>query len=340
MMQKTLRLLRAFFRQAGYRPYRMSRFENYELYADKKDFLVSDRVVAFSDTDGSLKALKPDVTLSIVKSAELEPGEKKKLYYQENVYRPAGIHMPVREIMQCGIECLGSLEASDYSEVMNLAELSLRLISEDSLLCFSHLGVFNSLSSKLGADEADQKSLLELISARNLHEMSTLFEQRNWDTEVLGDVKSLLRLNCSLSNLKEALENYPWIDPTVLEEVSALRISERSRFDFSILNDTHYYNGLVFQVFIRGVSEKLLAGGRYDRLMARMGRKGSAMGFAIYLDLLPKEEAKQDVLVLYDEKTDPEVFQKTVFALQHQGKIVSVQCSSEMMDIRGGNRNA
>ena len=76
--------LRRQYRQYGYRPYRMSKFEKYELYAGNKDFLPSEQIIAFSDTDGTLLALKPDVTLSIVRSGRDEPGTVQKVYYQEN----------------------------------------------------------------------------------------------------------------------------------------------------------------------------------------------------------------------------------------------------------------
>ena len=38
----------------------MSKFEEYDFYAVNKDFLVSDSVITFTDTNGKLMALKPD----------------------------------------------------------------------------------------------------------------------------------------------------------------------------------------------------------------------------------------------------------------------------------------
>ena len=68
--EKLLYSLRALYQGYGYRSFRMSKFEKYELYAGNKDFLVNDRVITFSDTNGDLLALKPDVTLSIVRSVK------------------------------------------------------------------------------------------------------------------------------------------------------------------------------------------------------------------------------------------------------------------------------
>ena len=98
--------LQKLYRGYGYIPYKMSRFEEYDLYVRNKDFLVSDQIITFSDRSGRLLALKPDVTLSIVKNAPEQPGVVQKVYYQENVYRD------YREILQAGLECVGDL--GDY----------------------------------------------------------------------------------------------------------------------------------------------------------------------------------------------------------------------------------
>ena len=79
--------LRTLYSKYGYQPYKMSKFEEYDLYARNKDFLVSDSVITFTDTTGKLMALKPDVTLSIIKNYQDEPGVTQRVYYNENVYR-------------------------------------------------------------------------------------------------------------------------------------------------------------------------------------------------------------------------------------------------------------
>ena len=81
--------LRLLYEQAGFRQYRMGRFEEYGLYQQNRRFLASDQVITFTDLDGRLLALKPDVTLSIAKNAQVEEGSCGRFYYSENVYRPS-----------------------------------------------------------------------------------------------------------------------------------------------------------------------------------------------------------------------------------------------------------
>ena len=167
----------------------------------------------------------------------------------------------------------------------------------------------------------------------------------------------MLAVSCTLSHLPEELEALalPWLDSGILEELRILaklssRTEDRARFDFSVINDIHYYNGLVFQGFVRGISEKLLSGGRYDSLLERMDRRGAAVGFAVYLGLLeqlrlPQETNGADVLLLYDAETPLSRVREELKAVQAEGLSASAQrCEAgtyrEIRDLRGGARDA
>ena len=73
------------YEKAGYKKYKMRKFEEYSLYLENKSFLTSEYVITFNDLSGRLLALKPDVTLSIVKNTNATPSASEKLYYTESV---------------------------------------------------------------------------------------------------------------------------------------------------------------------------------------------------------------------------------------------------------------
>ena len=102
--------LRNLYKTFGYSQYKVGRFEEYDLYAHNKSFLVSENILTFTDTDGKLMALKPDITLSIVKNIPCEKENIHKLYYNENVYRTAPDSHGFKEIMQTGLECIGKID--------------------------------------------------------------------------------------------------------------------------------------------------------------------------------------------------------------------------------------
>ena len=139
--ERSVFALRSLYNRYGYTQYKMSKFEEYDLYARNKDFLISDQVITFTDLSGKLMALKPDVTLSIVKNTADRPGGLQKLYYNENVYRVSKGSRSFKEITQVGLEAFGAIDSYCISEVLLLAAKSLLAISPEAILDISHLGL-------------------------------------------------------------------------------------------------------------------------------------------------------------------------------------------------------
>lgn len=349
--------LRALYRKYGYLPYKMSKFELYDLYVANKDFLVGDGVITFNDTDGKLLALKPDVTLSIIKNGT-EDGAKRKVYYHENVYRISGETKQFKEIPQVGVECIGELDAYDVFETLQLAAQSLNEISSNFALDIAHLGILSAVLEEIALGETFNRKVMTLLAEKNLHETAALCEQRGVASKftqklltiarTYGDMQTVLKTIAPLCESENAKKAYK-----EMEKLSLLlkdyAYADKIRFDFSVVNDMKYYNGIVFKGFVDGVCTGVLSGGQYDRLMARMGRKSGAIGFAVYLDLLEgfkREETKYDVdtLVLYDKETDVKKLSKIVSDLVETGKSVSAQkCAGKLryntlIDLTGGKQ--
>ena len=135
--EKAVYRLRELFGNYGYRRFKTGKFEEYELYAENKDFLGEDGILTFTDARGKLMALKPDVTLSIAKMAEPLPGEVQKFCYDDEVYRLSGEYGDFREITQTGIECIGEMcirdrSGSTYMPKEQLLESTVKLLDVGS----------------------------------------------------------------------------------------------------------------------------------------------------------------------------------------------------------------
>ena len=312
--------LRSIYKSYGYLPFKMRKFEEYDLYAGNKEFLVSDRVITFNDTDGRLLALKPDVTLSIVKNMAEESGVKEKVYYNENVYRVSGSTGQYKEIMQMGLECIGDIDVTDRYEAVLLALKSLSAISDGFVLDISHMGIVFSILSDASASDTFKKEALELISARNAHELALLAERYSLSSEARDSVVALATMYGSmdtvLSKLKPicksegAKSGYDEL-AAISSLLSKTEFAEKIRFDFSIVSNMKYYNGIVFSGFLSGIYEAALVGGEYGNLLRRLGKRGDAIGFAMYLDLLSELDTEDDgydgdVLLLYSDDTPTE----------------------------------
>ena len=286
--EEFLPCLKGLYRRYGYLPYKMSKFEEYDLYVRNKNFLVSDRILTFTDIDGKLMALKPDVTLSILKNSRQESGLQ-KVYYNENVYRPSPGAHGYREILQAGLECIGELDDYAVGEVVMLAARSLEMISDQYLLDISHLGFVAALLDSLKLEQQARSQLLEAVSQKNTSALWSLAEQ--W--AIPQKTRDVL---CRLALLyAPPIEALPQLEQMVCTDAMAAALKElrqlwnlleqyglgdRLRLDFSVVDDTRYYSGVVFRGFLPGLATGVLSGGRYDHMVHRMGRIGGAIVFA------------------------------------------------------------
>ncbi|MCR5681458.1 MAG: ATP phosphoribosyltransferase regulatory subunit [Clostridiales bacterium] len=328
--------LRALYTKYGYQPYRMSKFEEYDLYSRNKDFLVSEGVIAFTDTGGRLMALKPDVTLSIIKNTRDTAPDVEKLCYDENVYRSPKGASGYEEQMQIGLEQIGGVDLCGVSEVLWLAAESLASLSGDFVLDVSHLGLASAALSPLRQGDATRTALLKCVADKNLHgiaeiardnplpdgmaeRLCALVEASGKPADALPRIRALAD-ELGTPEAADQLE-------TVLSVFEDTPYADAIRIDTSVTGDMNYYNDIVFRGFLREVAEPVLSGGQYDMLMKRMHRSDRAIGFAVYLDRLERldetrPEADADVLLLYPPKTPPKDVHRAVSALIAEGKTV------------------
>ncbi len=354
--------LRQLYCAYGYTRYKVSKFEEYDLYAHNKSFLVSENVLTFTDTNGKLMALKPDVTLSIVKNVDLDLIKTHKVYYNETVYRTASGSDGFREIMQTGLECIGEIDLYAICEVLMLAERSLALICENSILDLSHMGFVRGLLEEAGVADADVPRVLGLIGNKNVSELRA-YCIKNGVSDAM--TQTICRVTDLYAPLDRALSE---IEPLVCGEKMQAAYRElcevadvmrrygnanRLYLDFSMVQDMRYYNGIVFRGYINGLPDSILSGGRYDKLIRKMGKSGGAIGFAVYLDALERLDGSADaydadvLLVCSDDVPAADVIER-VEALRRAGKSVRVSRGDENAarcretlrldaDLRGGD---
>lgn len=324
--------LRGLYKKYGFLPYKMSKFEEYDLYVKNKDFLVSENIITFTDTDGKLLALKPDVTLSIIKNTKDDFSGVKKVFYDENVYRVSKGTGSYKEIMQAGLECIGDIDDYNIFEVISLAAQSLELLSEDFILDISHLGIVSLVLDSLDITEIAKREILLAISEKNVSRVQEICRCENVSSE---DINLLIS---SYGKPQDVIENLKKIEViknsgalAQLVKITSLLLDssfgDKIRIDFSVINDMGYYNGFVFRGFINGISSGILSGGQYDALMQKMKHTSRAIGFAVYIDMLPTPIPEYDVdtVLLYDKNCDLKVLKKTMDSLVKDGKSVTAQ---------------
>ncbi len=337
--EKAVFALRSLYRKYGYTPFKMSKFEEYDLYVRNKDFLVSDSVITFTGMNGKLLALKPDVTLSIVKNTKDLPDTVQKVYYNENVYRVSKNTHEFKEIMQTGLECIGNIDVYNIYEVITLAAKSLEAISDSYVLDLSHIGIVSAVIDSLDCGRDTGRAIITCIGEKNQSGIEKICNEKGISADACQKLVSLvgtygkiekvlpaLEAICDTDELKSALEEFR----SICNLLVSGGLGDKINIDFSIATDMRYYNGVVFQGFVENVPTGVLSGGQYDNLMKKMGRKSGAIGFAVYLDTLERlnltaKKFDVDCVLLYDESCEASDLADAVNALVTEGKNVMAQ---------------
>ena len=294
--------LRMLYQKEGFRQYHMGRFEEYGLYRENRKFLSSEQVLTFTDLDGRLLALKPDVTLSIAKNAPLPESGCGRYYYCESVYRPSEESHTFREISQLGLECIGEVSGTDEVQAVSLARQSLALSGREYVLELSHMGFVTGLLDAVGAPEALRPVLLTCIRDKNRHELQAAAAEAGLSRQGVDALCRLDALNGDWETVLAQAEPLALNGTmgTALEELravcSALEKQGQTaqlRLDLSLVNDLEYYNGLVLRGYLNGLPGAVLKGGRYDPLAQQFRPGAKAVGFALYLNELERPDRQQ-----------------------------------------------
>ena len=317
MSKKDLVLLniRKMYDSYGYKKISLPSFEEYDLYNENKDF-IDRNVLTVMSPNGKLLALRPDITLSVAKKVSKDQSLKySKIYYQENTYNLTK-YVGYEENEQLGIELIGKESTFLDFEIINLAVKSLDIINKKSMIVLSHAGFISSVFENFDLEYEIKEQILDCINRKNSHDIQKILKRNEHISE---NVKKLIykipELSGNLENIEKELLKYEINVNTkkILSELKQLnsllmKFYKKSKiiFDFSVVKNLNYYNGIILQGYIEGFPNVILTGGRYDKLFEKFGVDTGAVGFAILTDGLKgyyKDTDKKDfeVLIAYDD---------------------------------------
>jgi ATP phosphoribosyltransferase regulatory subunit len=262
------------------------------------------------DLDGSLLALRPEMTLPIARLAASrlagEPGPH-RLCYAADVYREQiSLRGEARQFTQLGVELLGADgPASDAEVICVLVDVLACVGLREFTVGIGTVAVLRALIDEAGAGEQWSAGLLAAAHARNL----VAFDRLTSDVAVAPEVGEALRRVVRIGGGREAIGECRRVADAVgcagsldaLESawglVEAAGASDRVRVDFGILRSLDYYTGLIVEVYAPGLGLALGGGGRYDDVLGAFGAPMPAAGFALSLERVMIALAAQGVAI-------------------------------------------
>ena len=256
------------------------------------------------DVDGSLLTLRPDLTLPVARlvanrvAADELPARFR--YAAPVVREESSLKGQPRQFTQLGVELVGADgTASEIEVVRLLAEVLATLDVPAWRIAFGSVTPLTSLLAACAPSAEFAETVLELVHRSDLIGLDQLVtaEERLSPSAALairsiprigGGVDVIDRVDTLLANagVPEAERGTSELR-LLVAGIGDLFEGGRVSFDFSIINSFDYYTGIIFKGYAEGIAASLASGGRYDVLLANLGRPGlAACGFALSLERL------------------------------------------------------
>ncbi len=272
---------------------------------------IQDTPFQLFDSDGGLMVLRPDLTLPIARLVADRIGDDRlpcRFRYEAPVVREeSSLKGQPRQFTQLGVELVGDDGTASEAEVVTLlADALARLGVPDWCIVCGSVQPLTSLLDVCAPTADFSQQVLSLVHESDLVGLDELVESTPGLTpEQVRALHLVPRLNGDVAVIDEIddLLASAGVQPEVrgtdslrslVERCSALVRQRRLRFDFSILNSFDYYTGIVFKGYADGIAASLASGGRYDAVLASLGRPNvAACGFAMSLERLQEVLGEQ-----------------------------------------------
>ncbi|HKB65557.1 MAG TPA: ATP phosphoribosyltransferase regulatory subunit [Pyrinomonadaceae bacterium] len=271
------------------------------------------RAFRFSDGDGRLLAVRPDVTSLVARAAATLFAQRERplrLCYAAPVFRqqPESHTDWRRESSQIGCELIGANSSVADLEVLAIVCEVLQQLGLDRgcSITLSDIDVFNGIAEELKLDPESRDELRRLVDTRNTSDLEQFLAQYS-DTE---DSRSLARLTQMpgkgeiLNDARQSISNVR--SRAALDRITrlwnvieSLQLTDHFEIDLGDVSRLDYYTGLTFKIYLEGAGRRIGSGGRYDGLTASFGKAEPAVGFVLELDALT------DILLARRESNSP-----------------------------------
>ena len=254
----------------------------------------------FTDTDGSMLAIRPDVTSLVARAAATLFAERKRplrLCYVAPVFRQRSQSHAEwrRESTQIGGELIGANSSAADMEVLAIVCEVLEHLDLDRhcSITLNDVEVFHGIAEQLNLRADARNEMRELVDTRNAADLERFLAgyasaedsqafarlvQLSGKRKTLNDARRLIanpRSQLALGRLERL-----W---SVIE---SLQLADRFEIDLGDVSRLDYYTGLTFKIYVNGAGARVGSGGRYDGLTASFGRGEPAVGFVLELDAL------------------------------------------------------
>lgn len=269
--------------------------EFYDLFSEDSSGIAQESMFKTTDNSGRIVVVRPDSTLPIARMVTTRLQNEVfpvRLYYNQPVYRNnPGLTGRPNEIIQLGVELIGSSGKRADIEVITTAVESLSAVSDNFRLEIGHSMVFNALSDELEAPNSQKELIKTYIENKNYSALNDCLDklEQNETVSAIRKLPSLFGGEEVFEKAEQfiksekALEAIAYLK-SLYQMLLSLNLDDKLSLDLGLVQRNEYYSGIVFSGYILGYGDAVLSGGRYDKIFDNTDTPMGAAGFAISIN--------------------------------------------------------
>ena len=316
------------FHLYGYQNIETPAFEFFDIFKAERGSVDSREMYKFFDRENNTLVLRPDITPSIARCVAkyfMDEQLPLRLCYLGSTFQNSTSYRGrLKEATQTGVEMIGDDLIDADAEMIAIAIDALKATGlKEFQVELGQVDFYRGLLEEAHMDEETQDQLRELIENKNYFGVEELLSEQTMSPELkrlflklpelFGDIDQIRLAKSMTSNLRavRAIERLEKIQ----EILDSYGLGDYVSYDLGMLSKYSYYTGIIFKAYTYGTGDYIVAGGRYDKLLAQFGKNAPAVGFAIEVDRLMSALSRQkictktddvDTMILYEESARAE----------------------------------
>ena len=309
------------------------------------------QTLKLTDTvNGKTMGVRADITPQVARidSHRLASDSVERLCYMGTVLRAKPDTRGARVLLQFGAEIYGHAGIDSSVEIIRLMASTLQVLGIRNIhIDIGHVGIYSAFAKAAGLTDEQKQKLFGLIQFKAAHEIKTYLHEQGIKPEYVSWFTQLIELYGDVEVLNSAKQIFKGSGAdTALAELESIfqnlvSFGITPKFDLGELGSYFYETGVVFSVFIEGIGQEIVRGGRYDNIGKVFGRARPAVGFSSDLLLLASllEQNTHSKYTIYAPwgKNDP-VLQAKIAALRTEGKRVIEQLEESECQYKEGDK--
>ncbi len=243
---------------------------------------------------GRLMGVRADITPQTARidaHGLIRDGATRLCYAGSTLHAKPKTALASRSPIQIGCELYGVVGVDADCEVIALMLETARVAGvENVTLDLGHVGIFRSLAAHAGLDDEQEQILFDILQRKATSELHDFVRTSIADaaaasllltlTDCKGDRSVLTRAAGVLASAPQAVRDAVQQLQAIAECIANRAPQVNLYFDLAELRGYHYHTGVVFALYVAGVGEAIVNGGRYDNFGAAFGRARPASGFS------------------------------------------------------------